>query len=447
MRLPCRLQRAANSPGAVLFVLLLVASVGGLSSGFAGGFSRFERERAKMMLRIVHDDVDKFYYDPGYHGVDLKTSFSAAEEKIDNAASISQSFAMIARPLLELRDSHTFFLPPARSAHLEFGWVMQMIGDRCYVVAVEQGSDAEAKGLKRGDEVLGEDGHLPTRDNLWGLIYVYRMLAPRATVRLQVQSPGQKAREIEVAAKVEEKKRLLQLTSASDVEDYVHEMEDRAWLGRHRLQEMGDELIIWKMPEFDMAPSEVRSTMRSVMKHKALILDLRGNGGGAIETLEAMVGSFLDGEIQIADVQSRERMKPLVAKAPGDAFKGKLVVLVDSQSGSSSELFARVMQIEKRASVLGDRSAGKVMMSRMYPHGIGSDTKVFFVDSITIANLIMKDGKSLENVGVEPDEVMLPTAADLAEGRDPVLSRAASLCGVTLDPKKAGSFFPIEWKR
>src|SRR5881409_1289016 len=72
-------------------------------------FSRFERERARMMLKITREDVDKFYYDPAHHGVDLDAAFSAAKEKIEKAESIGQCFAAIARPLLAFKDSHTFF--------------------------------------------------------------------------------------------------------------------------------------------------------------------------------------------------------------------------------------------------------------------------------------------------------------------------------------------------
>ena len=45
-----------------------------------------------------------------------------------------------------------------------------------------------------------------------------------------------------------------------------------------------------------------------------------------------------------------------------------------------------------------------------------------------------------------PDLVLIPQGADIAAKRDPVLSHAAQLAGVVLDPEKAGSLFPKEWK-
>jgi hypothetical protein len=87
------------------------------------------------------------------------------------------------------------------------------------------------------------------------------------------------------------------------------------------------------------------------------------------------------------------------------------------------------------------------MTARHFSDEVGLDVVVFYGYSITVSDLIMSDGNSLEHRGVMPDEVRLPTAEDLAAGRDPVMSYAASLAGVTLDPVEAGKFFPIEKKR
>lgn len=135
----------------------------------------------------------------------------------------------------------------------------------------------------------------------------------------------------------------------------------------------------------------------------------------------------------------RDERKPIVAGTHGHCFAGKLLVLVDSSSVSAAELFARVVQIEKRGIVLGDLSAGRVMGTKFYSYepGVGAE--------ITEADVIMTDGKSLEHVGVTPDEVVLPTTADLTEGRDPILARAAETLGVKLSPESAGKMFPYEW--
>src|SRR4029078_5816988 len=95
-------------------------------------------------------------------------------------------------------------------------------------------------------------------------------------------------------------------------------------------------------------------------------------------------------------------------------------------------------QLEKRGTVLGDRTSGMVMRSRLYPHQIGLETLVFYGVSLTDADVIMGDGKSLEGMGVQPDEILLPTAEDIRSQKDSVLARAVAMAGGTLDPAEAG---------
>jgi carboxyl-terminal processing protease len=121
-----------------------------------------------------------------------------------------------------------------------------------------------------------------------------------------------------------------------------------------------------------------------------------------------------------------------------------VIVLIDSSSASAAEIFARLMQIEKRGTIIGDKSAGAVMQSRSVGFDAGVDTEIPYGMSITNADVIMSDGKSLEHVGVTPDEIVIPTGSDLAAGRDPVLARALELAGLKMDPLAAGKIFPAE---
>jgi C-terminal processing protease CtpA/Prc len=63
---------------------------------------------------------------------------------------------------------------------------------------------------------------------------------------------------------------------------------------------------------------------------------------------------------------------PLTSKTMSNKFSGKLVVLVDSDSASCSELFAKVIQLEKRGNVLADNTSGAVMESRQYSERMGA---------------------------------------------------------------------------
>jgi carboxyl-terminal processing protease len=270
---------------------------------------------------------------------------------------------------------------------------MKTFGDDCYVTEVKPHSDADEKGLKPGDLVQLIDGIRPNKSNLWVFYYLYYQLAPRPIVKMLVQSPGEQPRPLEIKPKIQTRKKVVDLTDTIDLIRFLREEEDATVANAHRFKEFGNELLIWKMPHFDLTKDGVDEMVDRAKGHKALIIDLRGNGGGAEEALLRLIGNFSDHDVTVGDVKRRKETKPLVAKTRGaGAFKGQLVILVDSDSASASEVFARVMQMEKRGTVLGDRTAGKVMISRMHVHKMGLDTVVMYAASVTDADVIMSDG-------------------------------------------------------
>ena len=429
---------------AALAALCLLSS----HAGARQTLSNFDRERGRIMLGQIKNDIKKNYYDPTFHGMDLEARFKTAEEKINQATSIGQVFGIIAQAVIELNDSHTIFIPPPRAARTDYGWQMQMIGDSCHVVAIKPGSDAEAKGLKLGDMIHQIDGVTPVKENLWKIEYLYYTLRPQPGMRVIAQSPGQQPRQLDLMAKVEQGRRQIDLTRDIDFMEMIREAESEGRLRAHRYYELGNDLLIWKMPQFDLSQEGLEDMMGKVRKRNSLILDLRGNPGGDLDMLMRLIGHLCDHDVTVGEMKRRKETKPLIAKTQGKrAFTGKIVVLIDSDSGSASEVLSRVLQMEKRATIIGDHSSGAVMVSKGYPHQLGADTVVFYSASVTDADLIMADGKSLEHVGVAPDEVMRPTAEDMAAKRDPVLSHAAAIVGVKIGPEKAGTMFPIEWRK
>ncbi|MGA3200701.1 MAG: S41 family peptidase [Halobacteriota archaeon] len=405
--------------------------------------SREDYSKAKEMLHNIHDDIRKHYFDKRYQGVDLDARFEAAEKKIETAPSMNYALADIAGAVSALNDSHTFFIPPPRPYKHSYGWEMQAIGNSdCFVTAVRPSSDAEKKGLKPGDQVLSVNGYAAIREDMWKIQYVFNILRPQPGLRLVVRSRDGTTRQIDAMASMHATERVKYL----DYWTFAQEARDAERLHRTQHVEYGNDAIIWKLPNFVFQTDEAKKMLDQIRSRKALILDLRGNPGGSVDFLAYFLGGMFDHEVKIADRVRRNGTKPQLTKSRGDkTFNGKLVVLVDSESGSASEIFARVVQLEKRGMVVGDISSGKVMESEIYPHSIGRMAITFYSASITEADLIMGDGKSLEHVGVVPDVRVIPTVDDLVAGRDPALAHAAGLVGLKITPEEAGKLFPIQW--
>ena len=142
-----------------------------------------------LMLRVVAADVRKHYYDPKLHGVNWDAKLLETTQKIEKETSLNMALSHVAAALDSLNDSHTFFVPPSRPYRHDFGFHVQIIGERCFVTRVRPESDAATKGVKPGDEVLSINGYTPNRNTLWKLEFMFKILRPQPQLRLGLRRP------------------------------------------------------------------------------------------------------------------------------------------------------------------------------------------------------------------------------------------------------------------
>jgi C-terminal processing protease CtpA/Prc len=315
---------------------------------------------------------------------------------------------------------------------------MMTVGSGCFVADVKKDSNAAAMGLKAGDQILEFNGHTPTRQNLWLINYIVYALEPQEDIKLKVRDSNKKEREIYFKAKfISKKERKKERKRLKDEEQSKPDT----------CVEIGPDVTACKLRTFEVGKDVVDKMMKEASSRKKLILDLRGNGGGYVDTEQHLLGWFFDRDVKIGTEKLRYKTKERFAKGRrSDSYKGELIVMIDSESASASEVFARVIQIEKRGRIMGDASMGAVMTSVRY--GIASETRASMdgignpyylsVMSISIGDLIMSDGMRLEGFGVMPDIPTGPTQLAMYQRSDPVLSYAAELMGTPISAEAAG---------
>jgi C-terminal processing protease CtpA/Prc len=402
--------------------------------------TRLERSRGFTMLDDTRDDIVKNYFDSTYGGLDLKAVFDSARAHIDRADRVEQVLGAIAQATLALNDSHTAFMPPRLTHFAEYGWDMRSVGDTSRVLRVIPGSDASAKGMRAGDAVLAVGGIPLTRRNLWHLRYAINAIQPRAGLLVSLQSPKGAPRDVYIAAKVKERRRIVDPSNSFDFMELIREGENAWEIEAPRFTEVANRVVVSRPHSFYGYTSWIDDVMDGARDRGALILDLRGNLGGSVNTLLRLIGKFYEKDLVVLTRVGRDKRTEVVAKGAGkDRYQGAVVVLVDAESASASEIFARTIQLTGRGKVIGDRTAGAVRESMGHFHTIGTAMIIPYGTSVTTADVVMPDGGKLENSGVVPDELVLPTGEDIAAGNDPVLARALTLLGVPMTAKEAGA--------
>jgi C-terminal processing protease CtpA/Prc len=394
------------------------------------------------MLEGVRAWLDSLYYDSTYGGRNLDELQARARMAIDTASDRAVVFAAIAQFLQELGDSHTRFYPPGLNVEVDYGWSWRMIGEDCFVTTVRRRSDAEAQGLRMGDKVVSIDGIRPTRANHGVIWYVYHLLRPRLGMRLQVERGDGSQATIAFQARTSRRPERMDLDNVDHWFMLKNESEmasrvDYWWRTR-------DSVALLRFTSFGYRDNRIDQYLQDARRYPWLILDLRGNPGGAVEGVTRLLGHFFDEEVPGFVQRWRDSTVtfPVQPRGRGGRYAGQTVILLDSESASGSELTARILQQHGRAMVVGDRSSGQLTAARSMSLSESYSGRLYLYGmSVAVYDIVMPDGQRVEKQGVIPNIAALPTSRDLAEGLDPAMQFALEMAGVKLSGADAAKIW------
>ncbi len=175
-------------------------------------------------------------------------------------------------------------------------------------------------------------------------------------------------------------------------------------------------LSAWFEP--DWLQAELARAVAACRDCRGMVVDLRGNPGGLGILSAAMLGWFSEESRTMGTLQYRDFALKLVANPRAEGFRGKLAVLVDGLSMSTSEFFAGGVQDLGRGKIFGEKTPGMALPSAIERLPTGDALQY------TMANYVSAGGKVLEGRGVSPDFPTPLTQADLLAGKDAALDAA-----------------------
>ncbi len=151
---------------------------------------------------------------------------------------------------------------------------------------------------------------------------------------------------------------------------------------------------------------------------ESIIIDMRGNSGGALSVLFGISGLLTSTPINIGtEINKRGRQSHVIDPMPKN-YKGKIAILTDRQSISAAEMFSSAIKESGRGIVVGERTAGEALPSMTSSLPTGA---VFIYP---VSNFQSAKGRILEGNGVEPNYFVPLDRKSLLNGRDIQLDAA-----------------------
>lgn len=166
--------------------------------------------------------------------------------------------------------------------------------------------------------------------------------------------------------------------------------------------------------EFDVALENIKKS-----GSKKLIIDLRNNPGGYLTSTQSLLGHFIDKDQIAFYVEDKSGAQaPYNSEGDADLKDYKVVVLINEGSASASEITAGALQDYGIAYLIGTTSFGKGSVQEITAYQDNSTLK------ITIAKWLTPKKRSINHIGVVPDQTVKITDAQKADGQDPQLDAA-----------------------
>ncbi len=154
---------------------------------------------------------------------------------------------------------------------------------------------------------------------------------------------------------------------------------------------------------------------------KGLIIDLRNNPGGYLETPVALLGEWIDGEIAVIEKFGDGRVMDYKSSGLNRLTNYPTVVLINGGSASASEIMTGALQYHGKAVIVGEKSYGKGSVQILKPLRDGSALKM------TMAEWLTPAGENINEKGITPDKEVVLSYDDYKEDRDPQLKSAIDL--------------------
>jgi carboxyl-terminal processing protease len=333
-----------------------------------------------------------------------------------------------------LQDSHTYFVPPLLTTQADFGFKARAYGGVFLVYEVAKKGPAEKAGLRAGDTILSINGVAIDRSSGDKVLQIVTRFAPAAAIDVIVSSPNSQARTLHIPAHSILRQEHQYIDSVWRVAD-----QQRAWDQRVEFhhKDYGNGIYYVAIPSFTAPPALTYSEVNKARNSRVLILDLRGDPGGWLETVLEFLSFFAEQPEVLAQAVSRTNAEQEDVKPSRSSYRGSIIVLVDSETASGAELAAYHLRRLHKATVIGDDTGGKVNGGQIIREKIGAGFSMYFAVVVTTAQLVMPDGETLEGKGIHPDVRCIPTPEDIARGFDPCLERAQELAEKSLATPQA----------